>query len=335
MNFSVARHFAAFAACSAAALLAQPAPNASMGVIVSEISDTRSTLSGVGECRVVLSLTGDAASDAHSVRRVRLSKAIDDTGRDLIKDAEFDVPAAGPFSPSAADEAERLLMVADEVTRRRLRREQAAGNLEQTVSPALAPRPLPAAAGAAPMRMPGNKPSFHLRNPSRQSTTIKLVEGEVELFTPTEANGGNVRVASFAARPAEFIRHEALEGAGIKLMYLTREAYEARRAAATAAGEADAPWTEAVANALKARSRIGGQNAVLFFVDDPQQRMVALDVETAGGKAIRHRPSFAFSGIHSLFLDKPLPDDAQLVVRIAVDAAISRHAFKLENIALP
>jgi len=38
------------------------------------------------------------------------------------------------------------------------------------------------------------KTELRLRNPSRNASTIKLVDGEVELFSPTIANGGVLTV---------------------------------------------------------------------------------------------------------------------------------------------
>jgi len=73
------------------------------------------------------------------------------------------------------------------------------------------------------------KADVKLRNPSRNATTIKVLKGEVELFSPTEANGGVLTIKNVLARPAEPIQDVELDKYGVQLMYLTKAAYEAKK----------------------------------------------------------------------------------------------------------
>src|SRR6267154_3284462 len=113
----------------------QPVPvKASVG----DVTDHRSTGSFNSDCKLELKFTGDAASDAASVRRIRVKTAIDELGRDLTRHDSQDSAASAGSS-------------------------QRSGVLKTEV---------------------------RLRNPSRNATAIKLVEGEVEFFNPTSVNGG-------------------------------------------------------------------------------------------------------------------------------------------------
>src|SRR6266498_4645395 len=50
---------------------------------VGDVTDNRTTGSFSSECKIELKFTGDAASDAGTVRRVRVTEALDELGRDL------------------------------------------------------------------------------------------------------------------------------------------------------------------------------------------------------------------------------------------------------------
>ena len=56
-------------------------------VSVGEVTDKRTTGQFFAECEVVLKITGDAVADSLGIREVKITKAIDDTGRDLIKES--------------------------------------------------------------------------------------------------------------------------------------------------------------------------------------------------------------------------------------------------------
>src|SRR5882762_5151942 len=59
----------------------QPVP---VKVSVGDVTDNRTTGSFNSECKIELKFTGDAAADASSVRQVRVTKAVDELGRDLV-----------------------------------------------------------------------------------------------------------------------------------------------------------------------------------------------------------------------------------------------------------
>ena len=65
----------------------QPVP---VKAIVGDVTDNRTTGSFNSECKLELKFTGDAATDAASVRQVRVKKAVDELGRDLTREDASD-----------------------------------------------------------------------------------------------------------------------------------------------------------------------------------------------------------------------------------------------------
>jgi hypothetical protein len=303
----------------------KPAP---IGVTVAEVTDIRAAGTQPSECRLVLSLTGDAVADAYSLHQVRVTKAVDELGRDLTKPVGGTIRLADTFSYSPVEEQQRLEAVAAEVARRRELRDGLASSGTVTPVAALA-RPQPSSM----------RPTISVRNPSRQSATIRLIEGEIELFTPTEANGGILRLPEITAQPAEFVSNAALTDAGGQLMYLTPDTYEAKRRAAGAdAREPTSPWSDNFAGYLNAQvrqSNVSHRPMAYFFVLDPRREIVDLELQTPDGKPLGLRVSSGIGQLRALYLSQPPPPDAQLLVHLASPRALASYPFKLENIALP
>ena len=83
---------------------AQPAAKSATPVraTVGDVTDNRTTGSFNAECKVELKFTGDAAADASSIRQVHVSKAVDETGRDLVPADDSDSFHAGFLSSRSA-----------------------------------------------------------------------------------------------------------------------------------------------------------------------------------------------------------------------------------------
>jgi len=63
--------------------------------MVSEVSDRRTTGQFFAGSEVKLKLVGDGLADIRGVRRIQITKAVDDTGRNLVTDEKIN--SAGPF----------------------------------------------------------------------------------------------------------------------------------------------------------------------------------------------------------------------------------------------
>lgn len=254
-------------------------------VSVGEITDNRST-SFNSECTVELKFTGDVATDAASVREVRLQEATDEVGRDL------------------------MVKENDNMSSRFFDSGHNSGALKADVK---------------------------LRNPSRNATTIKVLKGEVELFSPTEANGGVLTIKNILAHPAEGIQNAELDKYGVQLMYLTKEAYEAKKKEIAAQQKAG---TDAFGELF--RGMFGGmgmmsdsKNAVLLYVKDPQKRVLGLKFVDAQGNALKTRQSWSSNEFRSTDFEAAPPADTQLIIQLATPESVKSYPFKVENIPLP
>lgn len=323
-----------FAVFLVPSLYSADSPNPTgVGVMVSDIIDTRVTGFTPAECRLILRLSGDQIADGQRVYRIHVTKAFDDLGRDLVIPA--DSTSSSSYSPRFSNPVEelwRLEAVAAEVARRRVIREAASGTSSLPASPSSGSpaRPLP----SLPVR-----PSISLRNPSRQSASIKQIEGDVELFAPTVANGGILSVTGIWKHPGVFVKNDALATSGVRIMYLTPESYEANRTQDTGkAVERGSPWRREFAAQFAQYLKTHSSLNTLFFVDDPKRQLMDLELQTPDGKRIDGGEEW--TGIPELRVvvfsaAKPLPVDTRLLIRIAAPGAITAYPFKLENIPLP
>jgi hypothetical protein len=259
---------------------------------VGDVTDNRTTSSFSSECKLELKFTGDAASDAGTVRRVRVTEALDESGRDLRSGKE-DNDSSSSFGSS-----------------------RSGGALKAEVK---------------------------LRNPSRNATVIKSLKGEVELFSPSEANGAILTLKDVLKHPAEPIANPVLKKYGIVLMYLTKETYEAKKkeieAQAKASADADGnKLGEAFGEMFKGMfggMMSGSKDALQMYVKDPEKRVVSLEFQDAQGKPLKTRGKWSSNDFQQTELaSSPLPD-TKLVVQLAVPEAVKKFSFEVRDVPLP
>ena len=164
----------------------------------------------------------------------------------------------------------------------------------------------------------------------------------MEFFAPTAGNGGLVQVESAGAKPGEFLASPALTSAGVRMMYLTPESYDAQRKALKADGkDMIDPWSDTFATRFGAFARLGAsprQPPALFYVHDPKGQVVSFELQDANGKRLdlgEWSTGTSDLRVLNVGFDGPIPPTARLVVRLAVPGALVTHPFKLEDIPLP
>ncbi|MBI4470615.1 MAG: hypothetical protein HY650_14970 [Acidobacteria bacterium] len=77
-------------------------------VLVGDVTDKRTTGQFFAECEVELKIIGDAVADSMGLRAVRVLSAVDDTGRDLIKEDE-DSSSSGSMNEEAKSSLEKTI----------------------------------------------------------------------------------------------------------------------------------------------------------------------------------------------------------------------------------
>ncbi|MGN6644805.1 MAG: hypothetical protein ACTHKU_17590 [Verrucomicrobiota bacterium] len=185
------------------------------------------------------------------------------------------------------------------------------------------------------------KTEVTLRNPSRNAAVIKLIEGEVEFFNPTAANGGVLVIKDILKQPAEPIQNPALKKYGVELIYLTKESYEAKKKqleeqqksnTGGAIGEAFGDLFKGMFSGMMGSD---SKNSVKLYIKDPDKRVVEVEFQDANGKALKRRGSWSSNEMRSQDLDAPPPADTQLMISLATPEATQTFPFKVENIPLP
>jgi hypothetical protein len=183
-----------------------------------------------------------------------------------------------------------------------------------------------------------------MRNPSRNAAVIKVLKGEVELFTPTETNGAILTIKDLLKHPVEPVQNPVLSKYGITFMYLTKASCEAKKkelaeqqkSAGTGMdqklGEA---FGQVFQGMLSGMMSSDSANSIQLYIKDPEKRILSVEFQDAQGKALKTRSSWTSSEFQQTELTGPPPSDTQVVLQFAVPEAVKSFPFELHDIPLP
>lgn len=177
-----------------------------------------------------------------------------------------------------------------------------------------------------------------LRNPSRNATAIKMLKGQVELFNPTAANGGLLTLKNILQHPAEPVQNPALAKYHIQLMYLTKEAYDAKKKEIASQPNGNQQLGEAFGQLFK--GMFGGmvsdsKNSIQLYIQDPDKRIIDLKFADSQGNPLKSSQSFSTDNFRSTSFELPPPPETQLKIQLATPESLKTYSFQVENIALP
>ncbi|MGA2180872.1 MAG: hypothetical protein ABSH15_14995 [Verrucomicrobiota bacterium] len=177
-----------------------------------------------------------------------------------------------------------------------------------------------------------------LRNPSRNATAIKILKGHVELFNPTEANGGRLTIKNILQHPAEPVQNPSLAKYHIQLMYLTKAAYDAKKKEIESQQNGDQKLGEAFGQLFK--GMFGGmvsdsKDSIQLYIKDPDKRIIDLKFVDGQGNPLKSNQSWSTDDFRSTGFDTPPPPDTQLNIQLATPESLKTYSFQVENIALP
>jgi hypothetical protein len=177
-----------------------------------------------------------------------------------------------------------------------------------------------------------------LRNPSRNATAIKMLKGQVELFNPTEANGGLLTLKGILQHPAEPVQNPALAKYHIQLMYLTKAAYDAKKKEIESQQNGDQKLGAAFGELFK--GMFGGmvsdsKDSIQLYINDPDKRIIDLKFADGQGNPLKSNQSWSTDSFKSTSFESPPPPDTQLKIQLATPESLKTYSFQVENIALP
>lgn len=256
-----------------------------------------------GRCYVHLKFTGNMLTNFIGISRVRILRAVDDVGTDLLANLGADQVGwgnGGGFSRAG---------VRGWYDERSLQARYAGVVLGLT---------------------------------SRSARSIQELAGEVELYSPTLQNGGVVVVEDFRAQPGVLFQNPALQKLEVGLAYLTKEAYESSRAPVAPASTQGRPLitpqdlaADGLFPGILGHPNSTPRNYVVLRIDDPQQRVTSFAFRGPDGRLLPIKQQKSAQGMRGFYFDAQVPERVALYVYLDVPEAIEKSPFKVEDIPLP
>jgi hypothetical protein len=165
--------------------------------------------------------------------------------------------------------------------------------------------------------------TLFLPSPSRNATAIKLLEGEVEFFCPTVANGGLILLKDLSGNFPNPIENPALKKHGIEIFYLTKETFQARKV--------ELARYKYMANMQWPNAKIPAR----LFIHNPSNHVMRVDFQYPGGASMAGQTVNYFREVRTVELQTLPPAGGQLLLTVMTSETKRTFAFKLENILLP
>ena len=180
-----------------------------------------------------------------------------------------------------------------------------------------------------------------VKNPSRKASVIKELSGEMNLYAPTEANGGIVKISNYQSKANTNLLPE---NAGIKMVYLTKESMDKYAKEQKQKQEAELnkltgaakEMAELLIGAVNVFSDIGNDpNQVTFVIDGDENKLVDLYFEDASGKKIKRNGYTKSGNMIGYYFDEQPKATWKLVMNIETPASVKKVPFTLKDIDLP
>ena len=175
-----------------------------------------------------------------------------------------------------------------------------------------------------------------LLSPERGAHTIKVLEGEVDLFFPTPENGGVVIIKNFLAHPGDTFSDPLLKKANVTITYLGKEGSEATTSTNAVQPPPTHPQDPAPAiRHIPFMRRPGQMKGLQFSIDDPDHRLADMIFVDSYGRELWGGMNSMGNGSRTYQFQSELPSNLQLRIYLATPEAIKTVPFKIEDIALP
>lgn len=241
----------------------------------------------LSNCVVQLAFSGNALNPYMGILGTRVTRAVDDLGTDL----RFDPPRPAGWGVGGDASLSPLRGWFDSNARR------------QRLS------------------------AVTLRAAPRTARTIKILEGALDLYSPTLANGGVVICTNFCATPGILFSNAALAQLQVRLTCHTK--------ASAAATQRSGRKYDHLFPELPGEPPDASRNYLVFDVVDPDKLIVAFAFHEPGGKFLPAASRRSEQGMYGFYFGTILPKDLNLYVYLGVPAAIDSLPFQLENLPLP
>lgn len=172
--------------------------------------------------------------------------------------------------------------------------------------------------------------TIRLPGVARKATELTLIEGAIEYCQPTEANGGVIRIPNIRSHAGR-IEHPVLTQYGITFQFITdKGAWDEALESPRGGGVIPSGF-----NVSSSPDFIGFvfRDASFVLLDATLQDRTGSSIADLGSRTISTGLPSSQSRVQ-LILHAPLADDTQLVIRLAVPAAITTRPFRIEHMPL-
>jgi hypothetical protein len=314
-------HSACLTLCFAHSLIAETSPSAApqIQVELADLKDIRPNGKEPGKLEVTVKISGAEFSADAKGYRIALTKAVDNTGLDLL----LPESAAAEFRPPAV---KTFVLKLKSPVRKAGSVSEISGNVEVS-----APRNDPTATVTETrFRKNTGKPL--------KSEVLKSAAIEITPWTPEQYNALSKKKEADELQQSEVKEREAIKAAETRLTGVDRDK-EIARLRASFASRRD---TQAFGHQM-GFSNAAKPNDIVFSIEDPGKKLVGIEFHDAMDRAIRtagSSESYRQRGseverTRTYHFQSPLPADAKLLIFVATTQSLSKTPFTLTNMALP
>jgi hypothetical protein len=164
--------------------------------------------------------------------------------------------------------------------------------------------------------------SVTLGGSKRDAQSIKVVEGELEIYAPSAAGGSVITIPNYTSRAGKPLDEAILTANGIEIIILTAETFPAIRMR--------------FPNAAEPNFAAGP----VLYVRDPGGKLAGYVFRDANDGILQMNGSSGTGGgdggtINSHRFTTPVPADAKLSIYVETPDALKKLPFRFENVALP
>lgn len=272
------------------------AQSGGVNVLVTEVSDNRTTGQFFAGAEIKLSLVGDILADVRGVRKIQLTKAVDDTGRNLLKQEEVQTTSPFSFEPN----------------------ERKAGPIQKSlkfINPSRQASMIKEVSGTIELYAPGKdrKSVVMLKDLMRETgkplAMPELVKSKVSLTILTKDQFEAIKKDRQASR-------------------------EKTSAGGNACGNVGEALADAFKQMFSGFMRMD-DNDLAFLIKDPDNNLVDLEVQDEKGAPLKRSGRMSSGNTYTIsFNEKPGPN-TRVAIFLATPASIIKVPLALKDIALP
>jgi hypothetical protein len=183
--------------------------------------------------------------------------------------------------------------------------------------------------------------TIKLENASRKAETIKELSGTLSLFSPTEANGGIVKIKKIGSQTNKNLTPKDKE---LSVVYLTKESYEKFTNEQKDKREAElkkqSKEIQELAKGVMGLMDIFSYNdwsypQVNLMVTGDASKIVKVSVEKPNGEELSSNGSSYTDKLRTYYFSEEILPDYTLTLTVEVGGAVKSIPFNIKDIILP